>query len=53
MQKGSAEGIEGMGKMRRLIRYFAVIAILTSTAAVAFVVLYNDVSNSQARIREI
>ncbi len=46
MQKGSAEGIEGMGQMRRLVRYFAVLALLTSSAAIAFVMLYNNVSSS-------
>jgi hypothetical protein len=50
MQKGSAEGIEGMGKMRRMIRYFAVIALLASSATVAFVMLYNNVSEFEVRL---
>jgi hypothetical protein len=45
MQKGSADGIEGMGQMRRIVRYFAVMALLTSSAAIAFVMLYNNVSS--------
>ena len=44
MQEGTADTTDGMGKMRRLIRYFAVAALLTSSAAIAFVMLYNNVS---------
>jgi hypothetical protein len=50
MQKGSADGIEGMGRMRRIVRYFAVMALLTSSAAIAFVMLYNNVSSFPSRI---